>query len=236
MNCDDVFEALTDPAQYDAAHSPSAQLAEHLAKCPRCRQLQQVLEPALSLLCGDLPAERVPAVGSRDETPDDVRPTPLPSGEAVGLAEAIAAQLKASGSGESVRPRDAFAGRRFVAAILRGAALILFGALAMYCLGPRDRDSDSPSAPAVVPPVAPANSCTRMDLQRKGRASQDARRVILSCVACHLKEGEPRTKPASATLFWPPRGTATHISLDTANGEGSRASREARKGAETLFS
>src|ERR1700722_16410360 len=52
MNCDDVFDALTDPALSQKA-APDAPLAH----CPRCRQLQQVLEPARSLLCGELPAE-----------------------------------------------------------------------------------------------------------------------------------------------------------------------------------
>jgi hypothetical protein len=235
MNCDDVFEALTDPAQYDPGHASSVQLAEHLAMCPRCRQMQQVLEPARSLLCGDLPAERVPVVESQAEMLDDLPPaagrTPVLSVEAVGLAEAIAAQLTASSNGKSLRPRHRFFGRRFFAAALRNAALVLFGALAVYCMGPRDRDSDS--VPAVVPPVAPANSCTRMEFQQKGRASQDARRVILSCVACHLKEGEPRNKSASTTLFWPRRHTATHISLAAEAGRGSNG---ARTGAETLFS
>lgn len=238
MNCDDVFEALTDPAQYNPGHPSSAQLAEHLATCPRCRQMQQVLEPARSLLCGDLPVERVPAVKPQAETLDDIPPaagsTPLLSVEAVGLAEAIAAQLTASGNGKSVRPRPRFASRKIFVATLRSAALVAFGALAVYCIGPRDRDSDS--VPAVVPPVAPANFCTRMELQRKGRASQDARRVILSCVACHLKDGEPRNKPASTTLFWPRRGKATPISLAAAAGSGSNANHRARKGAETLFS
>ena len=64
MNCDDVFEALTDPAL-----SQSAELERHLANCPRCRQLQQVLEPARSLLCGDLPAERVPAARIAERNP-----------------------------------------------------------------------------------------------------------------------------------------------------------------------
>jgi hypothetical protein len=238
MNCDDVFEALTDPAQYNSGQSSSAQLAEHLETCPRCRQMQQVLEPARSLLCGDLPAERVPAVDSHTGTRDDMRPAaasaPLLSVEAVGLAESIAAKLTAASGGKSVRAGHWFANRRILAATLRSAALVVFGALAVYCIGPREREADS--MPAVVPPVVPTNSCTRMSLQRKGTASQDARGVILSCVACHLKQREPGKKPASTTLFWPRRSTAARLSLAVAEGRGPRANSGTLERAERLFS
>ncbi|HUE13926.1 MAG TPA: hypothetical protein VMR25_07170 [Planctomycetaceae bacterium] len=206
MNCDDVFEALTDPAL-----SQTAQLEAHLAHCPRCRELQQVLEPARSLLCGELPVERVPGLDARDEIGAAPWRT-SPSAESVGLAESIAAQLRASNRGKSVLSRRPLANRRVVVAALRSAALVLFGALAVYCIGSSDRESDSHALPAVVP-VGPAKVCTRMDLQRKGRGSQDARRVILSCVGCHLNERPTRQQLGPTSLFWPPRRAAGHVSL-----------------------
>jgi len=206
VNCDDVFDALTEPAL-----SQTAQLAAHLAHCPRCREMQQVLEPARSLLCGNLPVERVPGLDSRDE----IEPAPWrtsPSAESVGLAESIAAQLSASSRGKNVLPRRPFANRRVVVAALRSAALVLFGALAVYCIGSSERDSDSHALPAVVP-VGPAKVCTRMDLQQKTRGSQDARRVILSCVSCHLNERPTRQHLGPTSFFWPPRRAAGHVSL-----------------------
>lgn len=45
MNCELAFDCLTDPARRD-----SADLAEHLAHCPRCRDMAEALEPAIDLL------------------------------------------------------------------------------------------------------------------------------------------------------------------------------------------
>jgi hypothetical protein len=207
MNCDEAFDALTDPGFCE-----SAELQSHLARCPRCRQLQQVLEPARSLLCGELPAERVPTSELRKETQAAVGPKMLLSVESVRMAEAIAGQL-ASSRGNSVRARAPVASRRVLVATLRGLALVLFGGMAVYCLGPRDRDFDSPAFPAVIPPSGPSKTCTRMDLQQKGGASQNAQSVILSCVACHLNERQPRTTPTSTSLFWPPRTAAAPIRM-----------------------
>jgi hypothetical protein len=208
MNCDDVFDALTDPALSD-----SAALDEHLAHCPRCRQMQQVLEPARTLLCGDLPTERGLSEGSSTETPAANRPAPLLSVEAVGLAETIAAQL-ASANGKSATPSHRpFARRTFVVGALRSAALVLFGALAVYCLSSREGGSDSQSLPGVVPGVGPAKTCTRLELQKKGQGPQDARRVILSCVGCHMHDGLRRQPPTSTSLFWPPRRPVGSVSL-----------------------
>jgi hypothetical protein len=52
MTCDEAFEALTDPR---ALKQP--QLERHLAGCVRCRQMRDVLAPALALFAGDAPAE-----------------------------------------------------------------------------------------------------------------------------------------------------------------------------------
>ncbi len=45
MNCDLAFDCLTDPARRDCV-----ELAEHLADCPRCRDMAEALEPAIDLL------------------------------------------------------------------------------------------------------------------------------------------------------------------------------------------
>src|SRR5262249_52019000 len=103
MNCDDAFDALTDPAGADAA-----QLADHLAVCPRCRELKQVLEPALSMLCGDLPAESgIPETLTKLSQENDQAGASQKcflSVEAVGLAEAAAARLASQHADSAPRP------------------------------------------------------------------------------------------------------------------------------------
>ncbi len=205
MNCDDVFDALTDPAL-----SQSAALDAHLAHCPRCRQLQQVLEPARSLLCGELPAELPGLDESADEPSFPKQPAPLLSVEAVGLAETIAAQLTAN-SGKSRPPRRPFARRAFVvgrSAVRRSCSS---GCWPFIASGSRNGDSDLHALPAVVPSTT--KTCTRLDLQKKDQPPQDARRVILSCVGCHMNDGPERRQPASTSLFWPPRHTAPSIRM-----------------------
>lgn len=218
MNCDDVFDALTDPAL-----DSSAEVAGHLLHCPRCRQLQEVLEPARSLLCGDLPSEDVPTDRS-NEFPRAARPASLLSVESVGLAESIAARLASSRGGKSVPLGRPFEKRPLFVAVLRGAALVLFGALAVYCMGSREGNTDSHPLPAIVPPSKAANTCTRMDLQRKRQTPQDARHVILSCVVCHMNDHQPQRRQASALLFWPLRQPSVPFRLalldaDDGNGE-----------------
>jgi len=56
MNCDEAFDAIT-----DADGRNTDQFRWHLDRCPRCRQMQQVLEPALALF--DSAADQGPADG-----------------------------------------------------------------------------------------------------------------------------------------------------------------------------
>ena len=137
MNCDDVFDALTDPL---TLRKPTAQLEAHLAGCPRCRQMREVIEPARSLLCGELPIERVPGSEHPSDTGRMSEKRPLLTLESVGMAEAIASQL-AAGSRKNRPRRWSLANPRLLA-VVRGTALVLFGAVAVYCLEPRDRESD----------------------------------------------------------------------------------------------
>ncbi|VAX42737.1 hypothetical protein MNBD_PLANCTO02-3315 [hydrothermal vent metagenome] len=48
MNCDEAFEYLTDPKLRDRS-----ELRWHLELCPRCRQMKDILDPALPLLGDD---------------------------------------------------------------------------------------------------------------------------------------------------------------------------------------
>jgi hypothetical protein len=215
MNCDDVFDALTDPA---LSPSGTAELDRHLAGCARCRQLREVLEPARSLLCGELPIERVPGQESGSESAAAVGAKSLLTVESLGRAEAIAAQLAAR-SHTSLPRRWSLANPRLLA-VVRGTALVLFGAMAVYCLEPRDRESDLQAIPAVAPAGQPAKVCTRMDFQRRSSSSRNAQQVVLTCVACHMKDGGPQRPPSTTSEFWPHRRSAPSIRL--ASGETGR--------------
>jgi hypothetical protein len=213
MNCDDVFDALTDPLWAD-----TAEVAEHLAKCPRCRELKQVLEPALLLLCGDLPIEPATrAVMPREEQESDDAGdsrAPFLSVEAVGVAEAAAARLASSsalgGSRPVVRlPRHRISGRAW-----QGVLCAALGGLAVFCIAFRDGKFDGPPQPSIMPSVVPAGVCTRNAVpQKTTQPRETARAVILSCVACHLREHQPRGGSLPTSLFRSPRRAADRVLL-----------------------
>jgi hypothetical protein len=212
MNCDDVFDALTDPA---LSPSGTAELDRHLAGCPRCSQLREVLEPARSLLCGELPIERAPGQESGNESAAAVGAKSLLTVESLGMAETIAAQLAAR-SRTTLPRRWSLANPRLLA-VVRGTALVLFGAMAVYCLEPRDRESDLQAVPAVAPAGQPAKVCTRMDFQRHNSSSRNAQQVVLTCVACHMKDGGPQRPPSTTSDLWPYHRSTPSIRL--ASGE-----------------
>jgi cytochrome c553 len=203
MNCDDAFDALTDPRQADAAP-----LRQHLGVCPRCRALQEVLEPALSLLGEDSPRGSAPGVASPTESADPVSSdrsrTPFLSVEAVQLAETTAERLSSATGRECVKPTRRDASRGFwspgpISVALRSAALILFGALAVYCVRPWDRTIERSSSPSLVP-VHRSNACTRNDFPQTRRTTDDARSVVLTCVSCHMKEKKSPAPSMPASL------------------------------------
>ncbi len=53
MNCDQAFDVLTGPRR-----SSDRELRVHLSGCPRCREMQATLEPALGLFQADSDASR----------------------------------------------------------------------------------------------------------------------------------------------------------------------------------
>jgi hypothetical protein len=207
MNCDDVFDALTDPALPNG----SAELDEHLAGCPRCRQLREVIEPARSLLGGELPIERLPGEKSGNESDTGPRAKSLLTVESLGMAEAIATQLAARG--RTKLPRRWSSANPGLLTVVRGAALVLFGAALVYCLEPRDRENYLRAIPAVAPASPPAKVCTRMDFQRRDLRSRSAQQVVLTCVACHMKDGGPQRPPSTTSGFWPHHRSAPSMHL-----------------------
>jgi hypothetical protein len=211
MNCDEAFDALTDPVWVDAA-----ELAEHLAKCPRCRELKQVLEPALLLLCGDLPAEpAMPAAPPNEGGGNDhavASQKSFLSVEAIGVAEAAAARLTSQSAPSGSRPVVRSPGRRIGGRALQSVLCAALGGLAVLCIGLWDGKSDVAPQPSLVPGVIPAGMCTRNAVPQKA-TRENARAVILSCVACHLRDHQPRIEPLPTSLFRSPRRAADRVLL-----------------------
>jgi hypothetical protein len=207
MNCDDAFDALTDPRGRDAAA-----LAAHLARCPRCRQMQQVLEPALSQLAeADRPAAAVDPLAPTDgdDEPRSVSTRPFLSGEALRIANAAALRL-AKPAATCGQARRTGSGRLRVAfhTALSSAALILFGALGAWALSGGHRDFQP--VPSAAPP--PSRVCTRHEVARA--RSVDARAAILSCVSCHLSKDGAGAGPVPTSLRWPlPRARRASLLL-----------------------
>jgi hypothetical protein len=212
MNCDDAFDVLTDPAWAD-----TAALAEHLLNCPRCRELKQVLEPALSLLCGDLPAEpAMPAAlpnegrGNADAVASQKS---FLSVEAIGMAEAAAARLASLSVPRGNRPVVRLPGHQISGRVVQGLLCAALGGLAVFCIGLWVGKSDVAPQPSLVPGVIPAGVCTRNAVPQKAtQTRENARAVILSCVACHLQDHQPRIE-LPTSLFQSPRRTAGRVLL-----------------------
>lgn len=163
MNCDQAFEALTHPERLH-----DEELERHLDACPRCRQMQDVLEPALALF--DEPLAETSATSSL------AAHAPLLSAETVRLAERQAAALRRRAAG------GRFTRMGVIAALAGSAALFAMGALTALGLGTAsERTGDStPPQPTTV-----AEQCL-WSLQDREQESGSARAVVLSCVSCHL--------------------------------------------------
>ena len=206
MNCDNAFDALT-----DSASANQAELAEHLLKCPRCRELKQVLEPALTLLGGDLPTEpAMPTDLANERRSNDEAfafQKSFLSVEAIGVAEAAAARLTSPGGSRSVAR---LSGQRISGRVAQGILCAALGGLAVFCIGLWTGKSDVAPQTPLVPEVIPAGVCTRNAVPQKGtKTPANAQTVILSCVACHLRDPQRRGEGLPTSLFQPPRRPAT---------------------------
>ncbi|QDU35934.1 hypothetical protein Mal4_02160 [Maioricimonas rarisocia] len=165
MTCDDAFDALT-----SADRRTSPELAAHLAGCPRCRQMQETLAPALDLFEQEEPQSA--AVSS---------PSPVLTPEAVQLAEATALTLQSNRvSKPRLQSRKPLTWLRYCAATVAGAAIVW---LAGDALTPMSAGGGGNSAQACLwknPDALPE------------RDQQRPHVVISSCVSCHLAASSGR--------------------------------------------
>lgn len=162
MNCDDAFEALTDPQPTDRRA-----LAAHLESCPRCRQMRETLSPALEWLSSDDDS----AGGGHWSSGGTV--TPLLTAQALRIAEQAAKQLpRQPGTAARLRTLGAMA-----AVALIGVAVGAFGI-------------DSRHELASLPQVGADSMLTAClwttPQGRSGLPDTSARGVVVSCVMCHV--------------------------------------------------
>lgn len=175
MNCDEAFDCLT-----DGSLRQRPQLQAHLAECPRCRQMRDVLEPALSLFSTQAASPLDdPQTEANDAPAAEHEQTAFLSPHAVHLAQQTAADLSPIPVGLPLSRRS-----RWVA-LSRYAAVFFIGAFAAL-LFTLNRESGSQATPAIHTSPA-ASGCVWEDsaeLRGKVRAPQ----VVKTCVACHLEQ------------------------------------------------
>lgn len=174
MNCDTAFELITDP---QGCHS--AVLREHLAGCPRCRQMRETLLPALEALADE--GECIDsALESRPYSGDWAEAARHASAESIAVAQQAAQTLA-----QPCRFSRGF-WRQWTRKAARYAAAFAVGACAAFLLLPRvANDSGRQSAAAV--PVSDGH-CIRQRLKTDADGMSDAevRQLVLSCMVCHV--------------------------------------------------
>ncbi len=192
MNCDEAFDALTDPAEHD-----NSALKWHLEFCPRCREMQEVLAPALALFAGEpdpgrpdedafpQPARRLPELFPEENflaaEPGEESlhsPAPFLTPEAVRVAEQTARTLQPS------RRRLSQRWFQFIAA---GMACTLASIVILFAAG-----SPEPQPPSQPDSMMLADRClwTERNDERQPPPTEEpsSRWVVLSCVSCHLEK------------------------------------------------
>lgn len=188
MNCDEAFEALTDPAG-----GRREDLHWHLGLCARCRELRETLAPALASLTeltehaqGERPPGEGPPAGRSATLPPALRRRSLNFDEQPGVSDgagrAVFLSDEAVRVAEESAARIGGAGRRRWSGVIQVAAGLLVGIGLAYA-----GLSTSLSTPAAAPaatPTADATDCLWLSKPRP--ADQAASPVVLSCVTCHL--------------------------------------------------
>ena len=176
MTCDELFETLT-----SVPHVATPAVAEHLAGCARCRDLQEALFPGLSQIAAE------PNRAHNQTAPEfrinwQTRPAP----ESVETALLSASRLSQPRS-RNMAARRRSTSWRYIAAFLAGAAASL-GAVAVL-------KSDPSIVPLNTSPVC-------LWTQTRDSEASPSNEVVVRCVACHLRG------PAATAL---PNGPALEI-------------------------
>lgn len=177
MNCDTAFDLMTDPQGFR-----SGALASHLYDCPRCRQMQATLAPALDFLAeardeGFSAVSAAPFIESLAESGTQV------GSEALQVAERTAQQLS------SRVQRPAFLWKQATARGLRYAAVFAAGLALAFAFWPQQRGAGRLDG-----------RCRRDALQTiSDRSPEQLQALLLSCAACH---GRKQTHQPDTRSGW----------------------------------
>jgi len=172
MNCDTAFDLMT-----DAAGSRSGALAQHFETCPRCRQMQETLAPALEFLTQDERADDFSARSGESPSSEAAGRQPIITIESLKIAHQAASRLAA----QAELPR---ARRQRLAGQLTGyAAVFAAGLLVALSLVP-ERGSEKPM---------PTGQCTRQEAARDDslRSADTIQALAQSCAVCHTATPAP---------------------------------------------
>lgn len=216
MNCDQAFESLTDPARRSRAD-----LTEHLAACPRCRDMADALEPALDLFHDTLPAEHVHGGGqSADlslQAPSDAHQHPAPAAVLQNAAWPEAPWRTESSQSRHLR-RLTWPAAVGMASLLSLLAAILWLQLAddRFLAGTAVRQDCVRTTAPDAPPSAVVSGCVAchtldktISLIAADRHAQ-VRTTLARCVACHTSPTLPASELDTAE---PAPGTANPLLL-----------------------
>ena len=171
MNCDEAFDALTDLNELSGFA-----LEVHLANCPRCRQMKNLLGPAIELLSSQSPGTTEYNFWSQPTSTAGIHSLDK---ESVALAELTAKTLLE----RAVAPPARTLRTRY----LWHAISVV--ALGVVCLIPLTLPS------AAIPPSRLNEECTWQTPDSRSGKSADALggthqrsdQVVLTCVACHFR-------------------------------------------------
>ena len=179
MNCDTAFDLLT-----DANGSRSSALTQHFETCPRCRQMQETLSPALEFLTHNEPSQEYAAGSRGGATSQAGSRQPFVTVDSLRMAQQAAGRLAA----QTDFPR---ANRqRLAGQLTRYAAVFAAGLLLALVLVP---DRESPMTPA---------GCTRQAAAGKnpGRTADKIQTLAQSCAVCHTVAQAP-SNDKTTSLF-----------------------------------
>lgn len=158
MNCDQAFDAMTDP---DRPHD--RELGDHLRACPRCRQMYETLEPALGLFAA-----------VEDEPVETASSAPMQLAQSPArVAHQIAGRMSAAASGSHGEvPRG-----RMWGAILAAAVAGFLLSVGLSSFSPQLRPS----------PAGATAACTWLNRDAIPQ-QESASIVVVGCVTCHLSQ------------------------------------------------
>ena len=229
MNCDQAFDVMTHPRRPEPLSAAAIELKQHLQFCPRCRQMQEVLAPALdSLHDSPSPFEKDEFTGPSESflpaTEYQSKPISMRAEEVIRIADEAARRLQSPSpaKGPHILPKQRSRAFPVVTMIALFACAMMGGRIAVGLLNGGNGQNSG-----VTPVINNNDDCLWLakkdDSPRKNVAfsmtALSAEQLIQSCLKCHEQlpreldteplPGAPREKAESSELFELDHGTVS---------------------------